>query len=190
MMAVGSCGGPPYPAPVDSTVTVNPATLTFGTPELVVMYEAVAQDIDGNVLPYVAVTADIGNAHDTGRSAFYMLLPETAIVYDTDDSTSWASQADDYLQIIEINDEIAPSRLETMTDENGVARFFAYLQCIPTKCGLSDGDILDSCDDLSQPKWAGLAGKNCAGSAGSLQISIGTAGAVATIDGSGFSIQL
>ena len=139
LLLLASCASElPYPAPLGAEVIVNPSSIQVNSTELVVTMDIVVWD------PTDEVT--LNNVLVTVKSAYpgVILIPETAILSLSNEDTDWQVPASEwYYQLTNVaDDDVQPDLVEMATDYRGVARVYAYIQCLPMKCG---SVIYDSC---------------------------------------------
>lgn len=165
-LAFAGCGGGPFAPPAGSQLTVNPGNIIYSSGGEVVLVEAIAQDEEGNLLNNIEV---IFRSYEPDG---FVLVPWSALVKDTNASTTWSVSAEEYYQTLEVDDQIQPDDLRTVTNDYGVARAYLYGRCLPTTCMVGD-ELVTSCnaDDFA----AQLAGKTCAGLTDVLYVTIGVA---------------
>ncbi len=128
----------PYPAPLGTEVVVNPNAIEVNSTDLVVTLDIVVWDPEEELA--------LNNVLVTVKSAYpgVILVPETAILSLSNEDTDWQVPASEwYYELTNVaDDDVQPDLVELATDYRGVARVYAYIKCLPMKCGSA---IYDSC---------------------------------------------
>ncbi len=138
LLLAGCASELPYPAPLGSEVIVNPTGIEVNSTDLVVTLDIVVWDPEEELA--------LNNVLVTVKSAYpgIILIPETAILSLSNEDTDWQVPASEwYYELTNVaDDDVQPDLVELATDYRGVARVYAYIKCLPMKCGSS---IYDSC---------------------------------------------